>query len=913
MATFLRARTVGARSLLIEGEAGAGKTALWEQGLKSASDESTLLVCRPAEAETGYSFAGLGDLLGGVLDDVLHELPDPQRDALEATVLLREAEHRAPDYRAVGAGTLSALKALASIRPLIVAIDDIQWLDRPSARALGYALRRLSSEQVALLATKRMAVTIALPELEDALRDRDVERIELGPLSVGALERIVSERLGVSLARTTMLRVHEVSRGNPLFALELARALADSGLPPAPGQPLAVPENLQALLLARVAQLPPAARRALLFAALLSQPTEDTLALAFGAGWDHAVARLRAAGVATVVAGVVRISHPLMASAVASAATAGARRDAHRRLADAVTDAEQRARHLALGATGPDAEVSAALERASVQATRRGAPEAAAELAELARVLTPPGRDQDACRRSIMAGEALFAAGDLTQARSRFEAALAVAAPGTDRATALLHLGRTRYYHDDSATGVRILEQAVGEAGDDVGLQGAIEHELAFPALATGDVRATLRHARAAEGLLGRAGATHARSALVLAQVACAEFLVGSALDRDAVARALELENWDEPSPPVFRPSLVIAHTLSWADELDEARRLLVRSEHELSIRGDEGALPWVWYRLAELDCWAGEWGRGLQRALDADRLAAQTAQGPFQSVTCYAVALIAAHAGDLDQARTFANRGVAAGTASGAHLGAGMNMSVLGFVEASLGHDEQAVAILDALVDLARAGGLGEPALLWFLPELIECLLTEGHIARAETLLEWMEGRARTFDRPRGLAAGARCRALVAAGRGQIDEALALCEQALAHHERIVIPFERARALMIRGQIARRGRKWGVARSSLQEAVAEFARLGAAIWGERAEDELGRVGGRRAASPADLTDSESQVAELAARGRSNRQIADALFMSPKTVSATLGRVYRKLGITSRGELIARHAAERQR
>ncbi len=890
-------------ALIVEGEPGAGKTTLWQAALDRAGDDTMVIACRPSEAEITYSYGSLGDLLDGAGDSFLDDLPTPQRRALEAALLLDVVDDRPGDHRAVGAGTLTILKALGARRPVVVAVDDIQWLDRASARALGFALRRLSAEPIALLAARRTEQTVPLLILEAALRERSIARVKLGPLSVGALGRVIEDKLDVRFPRTTMLRIRDVSGGNPLHALELARALAESGLPPGQGEPLPVPESLQALLLQRVRRLPSATREALLLASLASPPSEETLRRAFGARWDRAVRRLEDSGIAKRFERVIRFSHPLLASTVVAAATPEARRGAHLRLSEVVGDDEQRARHLALAATGPDGAVAATLENASRSATKRGAPDAAAELAELAFSLTPSERGVERCRRAILAGDARFAIGDFDAAAARFKEAEMVAPEGRDHADALLHIGRMRIYQGDSGEANRILRQALAEASTDDALGAVINADLAFVSASAGTTQATLEYAEAAVALAEAAGERHTLGD-ALAQAAAARFVQGGGLGKEKIERALENESW-QTYRATGRASQVAALLLSWADEFDEARTILERCEREITDRGLEPMLPFVWYLLSELDCWTGAWEQGIARATEADRLAAEMDEGALRAFTSYAVALLASHLGRVEDARAASKWGMDLARERGSPVLFAMNSSVRGFVEASLGRQERAVAILGPLVELGRAAGLEEPAPLWFLPELIEALLATGDVQSAESLTGWLDERAQAIDRPRGLAGAARCRALIAAAGGHTDEALDYCEQAIAQIVRVAVPFDSARTHLIRGQIARRGRKWGIARESLDTAYEAFESLGAVLWLERTRDERSRIGGR-AAPPRELTPSEQRVAELVAEGRSNKDVAEALFLSPRTVSATLSRVYRKLGVSSRTELSAR-------
>jgi DNA-binding CsgD family transcriptional regulator len=577
-------------------------------------------------------------------------------------------------------------------------------------------------------------------------------------------------------------------------------------------------------------------------------------------------------------------------------------------LANAADDERLRTRHLALAAGEPDVDVADALDDATRDAMRQGAPDSAAELAELALRLTPDDRVHDAYRRCTIAGEARFSAGDSVRALELFNQANTLAKAGPDHAGALWRIARVRYHHDDIAASRALLEEARTEAGDDLALRAAIEHDLAYPCFATGDLRATSEHGRSAVELAERAGAVHIL-ADALAEVAVADFLLGRGVRWDLMDRARELEDWDEPRPLLLRPSMAVAHILAWADRTDDARDLIFEIERELLERGDDSALPFLAYHVAELDCWSGEWESGRTRAMEADRVARQTSQRGMQALTCYAAALLSAHLGFVDEARAYAEHGISAATATGHLLGNGLNLSVLGFLELSLGHPDRAHALFDPILAGARAGGFDEPGSAWWLPDEIEALVLLGKHEHATFLTEWLDERATAIDRPTGRAAAARSRALLAAADGRTAEALESCDQALTQHDRVRVAFPRARTLLAKGQIARRARKWGVARESLEAALRIFEQLGAALWSRRAQDELARVGGRRA-SPHDLTDSERQIAALVATGASNREVAAALFLSPKTVSASLGRVYRKLGVTTRTEMAARMHSE---
>src|SRR5688572_27372580 len=223
---FLEAARHAPRALVIEGEAGAGKTSIWEAALTAAQRAGTLtLAARPAEAETSFAYAALGDLLRNRLDAVA-ELPSRQRRALEVALRLDDERDDAPDQQSVALAVLAVLRQLAQPRPLLVAIDDVQWLDAASASVLRYAVRRLDAGPVGLLAVWRIQPGAPVPlELDRAPTAERLERVALSPLSLGAVQHLIQDRLGFLPPRPVLRRLHELSGGNPFFALELARAL----------------------------------------------------------------------------------------------------------------------------------------------------------------------------------------------------------------------------------------------------------------------------------------------------------------------------------------------------------------------------------------------------------------------------------------------------------------------------------------------------------------------------------------------------------------------------------------------------------------------------------------------------------------------------------------------------------------
>ena len=324
-----------------------------------------VLTSRPSEAERGLAHAGLGDLFEDVLDDVLPSLAPPRRRALEVALLVEDAPEDPVDHRALAVAVRGALEALSEREPVVVAVDDVQWLDPSSARALAFALRRLGEKNVRVLLARRLVAGAEASELESALPP---ERVEIGPLSVGAVHRLLRDRLGRSFARQTLLRIHEQSGGNPFFALEIARAL-DGEVDPL--EPLPVPPTLDGLVRVRLTGLPPTTRDALGLASAIGTPSEVLLEQAGvpEGALDPALAATRRRARRTGRS-ASRIRCCRRRSTTTSGTSARAFTLALQSLVD---DPVVRARHLALSSDEPDADIATTLDEAAIIAADRGA------------------------------------------------------------------------------------------------------------------------------------------------------------------------------------------------------------------------------------------------------------------------------------------------------------------------------------------------------------------------------------------------------------------------------------------------------------------------------------------------------------------------------------------------------------
>jgi DNA-binding CsgD family transcriptional regulator len=912
MNDFLESASGGPAALILEGAAGIGKTTLWRAGVSFARARGhRVLSCRAAESEARLSYAGLGDLF----DFELPSLPAPQRRALDAALLRAEVEGAPPDQRAVSVASLGVLRALAASAPVMIAIDDVQWLDAPSARVLAFVVRRLGDAPIRILVALRVGAggdPLGLGRVGPTLR---LQRVSIGPLREEAMTRLLSARTGGDLTHPLLLRLHRISEGNPLFALEIVRALAGQGVRPAPGEPLPVPEDLQALLGTRLAALPSTAADGLLVVAAAARPTEDLVAAA-AARPDRASAGMRraeAAGIVQRADGRVGFTHPLLGSTVYAAATPQARRSVHRRLADLVVDPEERARHLALAASGPDLRVARALEEAGRHARGRGAPDAAAELLELARKLTPPGDGAGLLRRSVAAAEYHFDAGDATRATALLEEAIATARPGRDRARILFRLASISWLDMRRVQGFS--EQALREAGDDAGLRTASLEHLAWVGIYRGDLAFAAEHASASRSWAQRT-ADPAVRADSLSTFAMVEFLLGRPA-QDLMAEAVQLEDLAMRQAPGSQTTVFTASRtchglqLLWAGELDAAREVLHQELAVYERLGKYVVRDELLAYLAEVECRAGRWEVAARHAQEAHDIDVESGRVLGQGHMLFPRALVAAHKGDVDRARSDAEEGLRRCLRNEDMLDASCNRSVLGLLELSLSNPAAALERLEPALAFLDELGSPEPGVIPCVPDAVEALVSLGRLDEAEGLLDRLEGQGRILDRAWAIASAARCRGLLAAARGDLPAARSLLEQALVEHRRVPQPFELARTLLVKGEVERRAKQKRAARSTLEQALGSFQALGAPLWAQRARDDLARVGGA-VPPPSELTPTEQRIAELVGEGRKNREVADALFISVKTVEANLSRIFHKLGVRSRTELTRRLATTRR-
>ena len=888
---------------VLVGEAGIGKTTLLLAGAEEAAVRGyRILACRPSEAETRFSFAGLTDLIGDAVESVLPELPPLQQRALEAALLLADSEGRV-DERVIAAAFLSALRTLSRSEALLVVVDDLQWLDGPSLATLRFALPRLRAEPVAALLAVRNEVPAWLTR---GMSEERLLTIELGRLSLGATHELLRTRLGVAFPRPVLRRIWETSAGNPFFALELARGLQRRGGTVEPGEELPIPANLDELVRERIGEMSTSALEVARIVAALAEATVSLVATAVGRRAENGLAAALESKVLELDGERLRFTHPLLASAISSRASPARRRSLHTRLAGVVPSAEERARHLALAAIEPSREVASMLEDAALSAHSRGAPAAAAELAEQALRLTPVADVDDARRRQLTAADRHYEAGDNDRAIALLEKARAAAAPGVERAAVLVQLASVKKDVLGPRDAVALYRQALTEAeGDDV-LEARIHLSLAELMRFGEGVERGLEHAQLAVRATSRVGDATLRCR-ALAAHGLLHFNAGQGIPRAEMEEALALERALPDWPLIDGPTWVFGHQLWWSDDLDQARPLLHEFREALNARDDPEEATALWH-LTFLEWRAGNWELAARHLADSLTLTTQAGRLGMWLAQEAPATVIAAHRGQIDEARAGAEVAVAEAESEGIRIAESGHSWVLGFIELSRGNAAAALEHLRRSHEI-RDTYLFEPGMRLELADTLEALIAVGELDDAERILVSWEERARALDRAWALAWLARCRALLLAARGDLHGALAALDAALAQHARSIDPFQHGRTLLVLGATQRRAKRRGAARTTLEDALEIFEQLGAPLWADKARAELARIGGR-APSRGELTESELRIAALVAEGYTNREVALALFLTEHTVETVLSRAYRKLGIRSRAELARRLARE---
>ena len=519
-----------------------------------------------------------------------------------------------------------------------------------------------------------------------------------------------------------------------------------------------------------------------------------------------------------------------------------------------------------------------------------------------------PRLNESRHRRTVNGAIFAWEAGEAERATELLSDALSTAPPGPRRGEVLYWLGFLEEYEGDRRRAADMYREASDNAGDDVVLRGRIEEGLASVLfLLRTDLPAAADHARAAVNL-ARQAEDPAMEIAALSVLGLVDAVSGGSEWRQALAHGRELGGRTRPVQTAVSATFTLGVVLTWVDEFAHGCELLRSLRGQSEERAEESALPWILAQLCWAEFLAGRWDEADRHAQEGIELAEQADQEPQRLAALGVRGLVRAARGDVEGARSDAETTLALAPEHGVMFATILGACALGLLELSLERFEAVQRLLGPIGARLEAGGVREPGSVRFVPDQIEALIALGRLEEAEQLLDVLERQAADLDRASALAAAGRCRGLLAAAHGDLDGALAPLQNALVEHERVSMPFETARTLLVLGATRRRARMKRPAREALEQALEIFEQLGARLWAERARAELARVGGRPAAT-GELTPTERRIAALVAEGRSNKEIAAVLFVTPKTVGTQLSRIYRKVGVHSRTEL-ARHLSE---
>jgi DNA-binding CsgD family transcriptional regulator len=872
----------GPAVLVLEGAAGIGKTALWLHALDAASAEGDLVLsCRCAEDETALGFQALADLVGRLDEELLEALPTPQRGALKAALLLEDGGDTDP--RATRAGATEVLRRAAAHRKVLVAIDDSPWLDPETLAVLRFSARRLRDEPIRFLLTARSAEDprgLEVPEL-----GLPTERLKLGALSYHTIAQVLHDTLDVRLSRRTLQELYELSEGNPLLAVQLARAAAEHPHSEGARGSLPLPERLQVTMAERIGELSQPVRAALLAVACGHGMTLQEIRRLFS---QEILDQALGADLLSAESDRIRLAHPLFGEVVLRQAVPAEVRYTHRRLAEVVRDPEHRAFHLAEATTAPSSQVSGLLESAALHAARRAAISTAAALAERAFKLTPR-EDERWVERLLLSADYSNRAGALRRTDALLTPVIDQLPPGPQR-------GRARFLLADASSRDQAGEwrKALEDVPAATPLRAAILGELA-KVVAVGKCQALAE----AEGYAREALSIEPGNQLTVASLMWIKAMRGG---------RLEPVTGETGSVELHRaPPRIHAVAQVWRGELGAARRELERLARLADERGEGESYFGFRHHRCELELRAGGWVMVEELLGEWAVVRGESVEADAAVLRCQAhLKLGRGHAAEAIRLAEASIKAAILDASAGTHLEWQRleSLRILGTAQL-LDHDpDTAATTLMQVWEHTEREGIHNPGTFPVAPDLAEALALSDRLEEARGVADTLGVRAEEQDHPWGRAAAAAAAGHIALAERADEAAEAAFTQAATRFAELEMPLDQGRALTYLGIAQRRLRRRREARETLEAAARLLTELGSPGWAARAKDELGRIAGRRASGQA-LTPTESKVAELVASGLGNKQIAVALTISVSAVEAHLTRVYAKLGVRSRTELAA--------
>jgi DNA-binding CsgD family transcriptional regulator len=888
-------------AVLIVGAPGIGKTVILDAATEAArSAGAVVLQTRPSETEARMGLLGLHDLLAPLVPDVLRSLAPPQRARLEAALGINSGPAGSTvDEGQLAIAVLSLLRGLAARQRVVIAIDDLQWLDPSTGAVLDVALGRLRDSDVRLLATAREGTAEdGRLQLERIYRDR-LARLRLGGLALGDLHRLLADRLGRPVPRPTLVRIHEITRGNPYHALELARSLGNRG-PIADILDTVHPSDVDVLLRRRIEQLGSRALDIVGAVALSSRPSNETVARALGlstAELDEGASPAIDADLIVAAGRGMSLAHPLVGSAARHVLGAGRTRALHRRLAAVVTDQDEAAVHLSLGSTAPDEDVASALEAAATRALARGATIDAIEQLDRTIELTPAVERDGLVRRRMLLARALVLAGDTRRAGTELDTLGVDAIPDpATRAEAVLLLGVVQRYLGEHRAAIARHEDALGWVQDGR-TRARLHMRLAW--LKERELGAALEHAEHALELLDREAAPLDYSFALLTG-ARVRLHLGLAADHEAISLGARLQeasaerDWNVSTTPI--------DWAIWMEDWEAARSLLDAGSRAAEDAGDETVVGALLRRRVELETWSGRLALASELVETALEQAESTQQLPAIASARARRALIRAQQGDLDAAEREATEALEMAEAFA-------TPPIIGYATAAMAAAAGARGDLDRVDTVAsratalfdETGDIDHSAHRYDSNHL-DALVGLGQLDRARALADRLHRRGELGPRPTWSGVAARGYAGIALAEGRLDAARDHIAQALVFHDARTVPVETARTFVVAADVERRQGRRKAAAANLGVALEVLEGIGAAGMATSVRADLQRLGWNRAERHA-LTPSEERIARLASEGLRNREIAARMAISEKTVEAALGRAYEKLQIRSRAQL----------
>jgi DNA-binding CsgD family transcriptional regulator len=883
------------RSLLVSGPPGIGKSWLCRRAGALADGFTVVQTCGVA-SETHLGYCGLFDVLSPLLDGRLDRLLPGRAEALRGA--LRMADAPSVDPFAVAVASMDLLALAAEDDPVLVVVDDAQWVDTASVEALRFAARRLDADRVGFLFAVRS-------EMAAPFVDAGMESLTVGGLNAAEAVALVNEFAPSPVEEPVARALAAAGDGHPLWLREAARELSPeqrTGAAPLTDR-FSTPASVQEGFVRLVLSLPAQARHALVALAAdetAPAPASERVLADLGIAPSAIEAGIDC-GLVQRDAGRPRFSHPLARIAALEVAEPAQRRLVHEAFARAWTEtgeSERAAWHLAEAGDGPDTHVSSALAGVARAARARGAPGAAAEAWRRA-LETAPDADQAPVLRLERARD-LAQAGRGSAALEELDEILDRGCAADLRADAEILQGQLLISQGHLEPAVQVLEAGAARIRNaDPARAAVMLCGAAFVKASRGELPAATATAETAVALakpLGGFSAAAAESTLGWVLIGAGEGARGYPLllrhaDRGDAMHTME----------GVQASAQLGLFAVWVEDYDTAGREIERAVAVARDRGLVSSMPLALSALSEFEYRVGNWITARAHAAEALRLAEEASQ--FLHYGHSVLLMLDAVAGDTDGVNTYAEIVLSIVARSGSRSLAMHAHAGLGLLELGLDHPEAAIAHLSQTREIAERAGVNEPNYVRWAADLIESQIRAGLESDARITLAGFEAQAQRTGRPWSLAAAARCRGLLASPE-TVDAVFAEAHRLVCAQPS---PFERARTELCWGERLRRDGRRVDARRRLHDALDRFESLGAAPWAEKAARELRASGGRaqrgQQARSRELTAQEAQIAGMVAEGRTNKSIATSLFLSPKTIEFHLGHVYRKLDVNNRTQL----------